>query len=187
MPKKVKTIIEQDEVSQAKLAIGCRTVDLTEYERNYPLTLYNILFGGGSDSKLFIEVREKNSLAYTIRSVPNKLDNLLLITGGIAKENFKKAVKLIETEMKKMEHGDFSEEDLDKAKQLYVTALEESLESPGRIIESYYMMQMLGTDDLETKRKKMLKVTPEEIIVVAKKVKMDTIYLLEGDDKNAED
>ena len=180
VPKKIKTITEQDDITQAKLAIGCRTVNLTQYERNYPLTIYNILLGGGSDSKLFTEVREKNSLAYTVRSVPNKLDNLLLITAGIAKENFKKAVKLIEEEMKKMEKGEFNEEDIEKAKQFYVTALEESTDSPGRIIDSYYMMELLGTDDIETKKKKMLKVTTKEIVEVAKKVKIDTIYLLEG-------
>ncbi len=179
-PKRVKTKVEQDDISQAKLAIGCRTVGLSEYERNYPLTIYNVLFGGGSDSKLFQEVREKNSLAYTIHSVPNKLDNLLLITAGIDQKDFKKTVKLIEIEMKKMEKGDFSEQDIDKAKQLYVTAIEESLDSPQQIIDSYYMMEMLGTDDIETKLKKMQKVTHQEIVAVAKKVKMDTIYLLEG-------
>lgn len=180
-PKKIITKIEQEPMRQSKLAIGCRTVALTEYERNYPLTLYNILLGGGSDSKLFQEVREKNSLAYTIRSVPNKLDNLLLITAGISKENFKKTVKLIEHEMKEMEKGHFTEEDLDKAKQLFVTALEESEDSAGQILEVYYMMEMLGTDDLETKKKKMLQVKMQEVINVAKKVKLDTIYLLEGE------
>lgn len=179
-PKKIKQVVEQDDIVQAKLAIGCRTVNLTEYERNYPLTLYNILLGGGSDSKLFIEVREKNSLAYTIRSVPNKLDNILLITAGISKENFKKTIKLIQSEMKNMEKGDFSEEDIEKAKQLYITAIEESMDSPNQIMESYYMIDMLGTDDIETKRKKMLNVTKEEIVKVAKKIKIDTIYLLEG-------
>lgn len=185
-PKKVKTITESENMKQSKLAIGCKTVNLTEYERNYPLTLYNILFGGGSDSKLFQEVREKNSLAYTIRSIPNKLDNLILITAGIAKENFKKTVKLVEHEMKEMEKGNFTDEEIEKAKKLFVTALEESEDSQGQIIEVYYMMEMLGTDDLETKKKKMLQVTKEDIIHVAKKVKMDTVYLLEGESEHEE-
>ena len=48
------------------------------YERNYPLTLYNIILGGGEDSKLFRTVREKYSLCYYINSVPLKLDNVLI-------------------------------------------------------------------------------------------------------------
>ena len=40
---------------------ACPVNKLTDYERNYPLILANIILGGGTDSKLFSEVREKNS------------------------------------------------------------------------------------------------------------------------------
>ena len=48
------------------------------------------------------------------------------------------------------------------------------------------MIELLGVDDIETKRKKMLKVTKDEIIALAKKVKINTIYILEGSDDNGE-
>ena len=186
VPKRKRVVKEKENITQSKLAIGCRCVNLTEYERNYPLTLYNILLGGSSDSKLFLEVREKNSLAYTIRSIANKLDNIVFITAGIASCNFDKTLKLIEKAMKSMEQGDFLDEDIEKAKKLYSTSLDEIQDQPGRVIESYYMMQMLGTDDIETRRKKMMEVTREEIIAVSKKIKMDMVYLLEGKKQNEE-
>ena len=43
------------------------------------------------------------------------------------------------------------------------------------------MMELIGTDTLEEKRRKIMSVTKEDIIKVAKKVKMDTVFLLEGD------
>ncbi len=175
-----KTIIEKEENNQSKLAIGCRVIGLSEYERNYPLTLYNIILGAGDDSKLFREVREKNSLCYYIHSVPNKLDNLILIRAGIDKENIKKTVDVVEQQINLMRRGKFSEEDLNTAKEYFNTALDNITESEASIIDAYYMMELLGIDDIETRRSKMAKVTVEEIVRVAKKVKIDTIYCLEG-------
>ena len=70
--------------------------------------------------------------------------------------------------------------DAEVAKEYFSTALDSILESQSSIIDSYYMMEILGIDDIETRRKKMSQVTKQEIIKVAKKIKMDTIYCLEG-------
>ncbi len=175
-----KMAIEKEENNQSKLAIGCRVMDLSEYERNYPLTLYNIILGAGDDSKFFKEVREANSLCYYIYSVPNKLDHILIIRAGIDKENIKKTVSVIEQQMTAMKKGKFSEDDIKTAKEYFQTALDNIMESQSSIIDAYYMMELLGIDDIEKRRKKMNKVTMEEIIKVAKKVKIDTIYCLEG-------
>lgn len=179
-PLRKKIVTEENDTTQSKLAIACRTYGLTDYERNYPLTLYNIILGGGTDSKLFQEVREKNSLCYYIGSTANKLDNILLIRAGISRNDFKNAVKLIEKQMKEIQKGKFTEEDIEKAKEMYQTSIEEIEESEAEIITSYYMIELLGVDDIEKKLKKMKKITKEEIIKVAKKVKIDTVYMLEG-------
>lgn len=179
-PLKKKIITEENDSTQSKLAIGCRITDLTDYERNYPLTLYNIILGGGADSKLFSEVREKNSLCYYIGSTANKLDHILLIRAGISREDFQKAIKLIEKQMKDIAKGKFSDDDIAKAKELYQTAIDEIGESQNEIISSYYMIELLGVDDIETKAKKMKEVLKKDIVKVAKKVKIDTVYMLEG-------
>lgn len=171
---------EKIDNSQSKLAIACRTNGLDDYERNYVLSLYNVIFGGGSDSKLFKEVREENSLCYTIYSVPNKLDRLLIIQAGIDKENYNKTVKLVEKDLDDMRRGKFDEADIEIAKEYFLTALEELLESPDQIINNYLMMELIGTDTIEEKEKKIKEVTKEEIVRVAKKIKLDTIFLLEG-------
>lgn len=171
---------EQVDGSQSKLAMACVVNGLSEYERNYPLSLFNVIFGGGSDSKLFKIVREENSLCYTIHSVPNKLDNLILIRAGIDRDNYDKCVSLVEKCLSDMKKGNFTERDINTAKEYYNTALEELEESEAKIINNYYMMELIGTDTIDVKREKMSKVTKEEIIKVAKKVSIDTIFLLEG-------
>lgn len=183
---KSKRLIAKEEITsnQSKLAIGCRLSSLTDYERNYPLTLYNIILGGGTDSKLFQEVREKNSLCYVINSVPNKLDNLIIIRAGIDKSNYQKVLTLVDKILVDMKKGKFTEENINKAKEFYNTALDEVEESQNSIINNYYMSELIGTDSLEVKREKIAKVTKEEIVKVAKKVKSDTIFLLEGNEEN---
>ena len=80
-----------------------------------------------------------------------------------------------------MRKGKFSDKDINIAKEYFCTALDEVLDSPNRILDNYYMMELIGTDTLEEKRRKIMSVTKEDIIKVAKKVKMDTVFLLEGD------
>lgn len=180
LPKRTKTVKESTEGNQSKLSIGCKIGDLTEYERNYVLTIYNMILGGNSESKFFQIIREKHSLAYYIYSSLNKLDHLMLIRSGISKENFDKTVKLVKKLMKEMENGDFTEENIEYAKQNYLSLLKEIEDNESAIIETFIAKDLLNLGDIEERKKEVMKVTKEEIIEVAKKVKMDTIYLLEG-------
>lgn len=181
---RIKTVKEKVPGEQDNLIITLNLNNLTDYERNYPLSLYNAILGGGTESLLFSEVREKNSLAYYISSTPNKLDNLIIIRGGITKDKSNEAVNIIKKILKDLENGKIDDDKVSKAKEYYTSAIDDIIESPFQIIESYYMIELLGVDDIETKRKKMLKVTKEEIIALAKKIKINTVYILEGSDDN---
>ena len=183
---RTKIVKEKVSAEQDNLIITLSLNNLTDYERNYPLSLYNAILGGGSESLLFSEVREKNSLAYYVSSTPNKLDNLIIIRGGITKDKSIDAVNIVKKILKDLEAGKIDDDRIEKAKEYYTSAIDDIIESPFQIIESYYMIELLGVDDIETKRKKMLKVTKDEIIAVAKKVKINTVYILEGSDDNGE-
>ncbi len=179
-----KKVIESDDINQSKLTIGCKLKDLTEFERNYVLTIYNIILGGGSESLLFKNVREKHSLCYYISSSSNKVDNLLIISSGIAKNNFKKVLTLIKKEMKNIEQGKFSEDAIVQAKIRYNSILDEIYDYPNQIISAYYASIILGVDFPEIRKKKIMEVTKEDIMKLSKKIKIDTIYLLGGVDKD---
>ena len=104
--KSVKVYHEDYKSQQSALALACKVDNLTPYERNYPLTLYNIILGGGSNSYLFQEVREKANLAYYISSSPSKLDNLILIQSGVTVGKEKEAIKIIEKQIKRLAKKD---------------------------------------------------------------------------------
>ena len=178
--KRTKYVEELVDAKQSQLAIALSLKDLTLYERNYPLTLYNIILGGGENSLLFQEVREKSSLAYYIGSTPNKCDDLILIRSGVTPTKEDKALDLVKKQIKRLKKGDFTDSDIVKAKEYFTTALDDMLESPLEIIDCYYMMEVLGSDDFKTKREKMLMVTKEEILAVANKVSLHTVFLFKG-------
>lgn len=181
--KKVQKVIESDNTNQAKLSIACSLENITKYEKNYVLNLYNLILGGSADSKFFKNIREKFSLCYYINSNANKLDNLLTISSGINKENFNKTLILINKEMADMRDGNFSEDDINKAKRYYISALESIEDSPNQIIASFYAIDKFGIDSIEQRKLKIKKVSKEEIISLANKVYIDTIFLLGGDKK----
>lgn len=181
-PKNInyQTIIEKEKVKQSKLSIGCYTKDLTSYEMKYPITLFNIILGSGTDSKFFKDIREKESLAYYIYSTCNKADNTIIISSGINYKDFNKTVDLIKQKLDEMKQGEFSEKDITKAKKLFQTSIEEIVDRQYTLIDMYFIMTILDIDKMKTRINKMNKVTKEEIVKVANKVHIDTIYMLGG-------
>ena len=180
-----RVIKENKNINQSILILGSKLKDITEFERKYVLALYNYILGGSADSKLFKEVREKNSLCYSISSTHSGIANLEFISAGIDKENYDKAVELIKAEIKNMENGNFTEEDINQAKITFLASLKEIEDTANGIINIYEAHEYLDYDLLEERAKEIEKVTKEDIINVSKKMYLDTIYLLEGDKKDA--
>lgn len=177
---RIKNVKESSSFNQSQLLIGCNILKPTLYELNYVSYIYNMILGGGSDSKLFRSVREQNSLCYDISSIRYLLNEVLVIRSGISKENFKKAVTLIKKEIKNMANGKFTEEDITKAKIIYVSGLKEMSDSPSAILNMYVSKEFLGLDLPYDRIEKIGKVTKKQVIHFAKKVKWNTTYLLEG-------
>ena len=178
---------ETVDANQTNVNMICTVDKLTDYERKYVLPLYNVILGGGPDSKLFKIVREKNSLCYFISSRYKALDNILVIRTGINRKNYSKTLKLTEKVMNMMKKGKFENEDLKTAKEFFETSYDQIEENPNAVINMYLAMEYLGLDDIDTRRKMTNKVTKNEIIKVAKKIHMDTVFTLEGDKDEEKD
>ena len=179
--KRVKVFKEEDDVNQTKIAIGLRFNDVSEYERKYVLYVYNEILGGSGNSLLFDTVREKNSLAYYINSIAQGYDNLLIIYTGIDKDRVDLGLKLIKKTIKDIEKGKFTSDMFNNAINMITSSLKLSLETQPSVINNYYAMNILNSDDINTRISKFEKVTKEDVINFSKKIKMDTIFLLEGD------
>lgn len=185
-PKKVrfipKVVKEKQKINQSKLVLGYKIDKMTDFELRYVLNVYSYILGGGPDSKLFKTVREKNSLCYYISSIGQPLNSIMVIKAGINKSDFKKAVALIKKEIYNMKKGKFGDEDIIKAKITYINSLKELEDNPDNLISLYAGIEYLGSDTLEDRFTKINKVSKEDVIKLASKIHLDTIYLLEGED-----
>ncbi|MDY0408210.1 M16 family metallopeptidase [Paracerasibacillus soli] len=133
-----KEIVEKQNVQQAKLHIGFRT-NCTFKDKEYAaMQLFNGIFGGFPSSKLFLNVREKHSLAYYASSRLESHKGLLLVFSGIAPKDYEQARDVIFEQLEAMKNGEITEEEMKQTKELIVSQLLETLDHPQGIIEILY-------------------------------------------------
>lgn len=179
--KKERIIIESSNNVQSNLAIGCKLMDLTDFERNYVFVLYSWILGGGMNSLLTQTVREKNSLCYYIYAVRQNLFETMKIYAGINGSDFDKTYSLVKEEMNNMEKGNFSSELFEGVKEIYYNSLIKIEDSQSEIVGNYTSELFTHNDKIDVRKKQMEKVTKEDVMNLAKKVHIDTVYLLKGE------
>lgn len=179
--KRTKKVVEKSKFNQSTLMLGIKFDKLTDFESKYVAIIYSYILGGGADSKLFKTVREKHSYCYSISAGYNMINKLIVISAGIEKDNYNHVIRLIKKEMKNMRDGNFSEEDIKNVVSNYLSSHEELFDSPGGIIGYYAGIEYLKTESLEKRIENIKKVTKKDIIEFAKKVNVDTIFMLEGE------
>lgn len=181
-PTEPKKVIETDKIQQAKLHIGYRTNIVYKDDEYSALQVFNGLFGAFPNSKLFMNVREKHSLAYYIASRVESHAGLLLVYSGVETSEYEKAYAIIEAELEALRRGDFTDNELATVQELIISNIKETLDHPAGTIELLYQ-QVVGETQLlpDDFIKEIEKVTKDEVVQVAKQIKLDTIYVLAGE------
>lgn len=176
----VQTIDESKDVTQGKLVIGM-DIDCNDKDTRYAMRLYNVILGESATSKMFQNVREKAGLAYTVRSVYLRQKNNIFIRAGIEIENYDKAVKIIKEQLEDMKNGKFTDEEIDNAKK-YMNAGIRTIQNEQDAEITYYMAQELCGKLVEFEQyiEKINSVTREQIIEIANKININTIYFLKN-------
>ncbi len=172
------TIIEKQNVTQGKLVIGL-DIDANKNDSKYILGIYNVILGASATSKLFQNVREKASLAYSARSLYVWQKNNIYIRCGIEIGNFDKALPIIYKQLDDMKNGDFTAEDVEGAKRTFVSAIKAIQDEQDEEI-TYFIGQELSenTPDFEEYTKRILDVTKEQVQNIANKISVNTVYFL---------
>jgi predicted Zn-dependent peptidase len=179
--EKVNEVKEQQDVKQGKLNIGYRTNILYGDSDYYALQVFNGIFGGFSHSKLFINVREKASLAYYAASRIESHKGLMMVMSGIDLKNYDQAVGIIHEQMDAMKKGDFTDQELEQTKAVINNQMLETIDTARGLVEVLYHNIVANVDiPLEQYLAQVQKTTKEEIIEVAQKTELDTIYFLTG-------
>ena len=181
--KKVLEFREKDNVNQTQLSILCNVCGLTDDERKYTFPVYTEMLGGSSNSLLFDDVREKNSYAYYINAIAKSYDNIMMIYSGIENGNEKNVIKIINKSLKSINKGNVDIDKFNSAKETIISSIMASLDNPMGIINNYYAKELVNSLDALDRIERIKKVTIEDIVNVSKKVKINRMFILEGDNE----
>ncbi len=175
--KEVYQVSEALDVTQGKLGMGfaCGSGDHTA------LLVGNTLFGGSSNSKLFLNVREKLSLCYYASSVYHRQKGMITVSSGIEFENYQKAFDEIAVQLEAVQQGRLEDWELEGARSTLLNAYASMGDSQGKL-ENFYLGQA-ATGNSETPEEMaaaVREVSPERIFGAMKTVSLDTVYFLRG-------
>lgn len=180
---KEKEIIEEMDVTQGKLVIGL-DLRLKNEEEKYIALIYNAILGGTANSKMFQEVREKASLAYTAGSSYLRHKNNIFIKCGIEIKNYKKALEIIKKQIDDMKNGVFSQEDIDNAKKGIISTIKSIDDEQDTGITYFFGQELINNKiTLEEYIKKIEEISKEDIVKIANAIKINTIYFLKNKEK----
>lgn len=181
---KTEEVKEYQDTTQSVLSLGLRIKDCT-IDDFYALNLYNAILGTTPSSKLFQNVREKESLAYTVRSRYYRFKDIIVIFAGINKENYQKAVDVIKEQIEAIKKGEISKEEFESAKDSLMADLLEWKDSKIAMAKMKFANIIAFKDadiTVEDMRERMSKVTLEDVIRVANLVSVEKIFVLGGVD-----
>lgn len=178
---KLNEVTERMDVAQGKLAMGYITNIKPKDHDSYALTVFNSVFGAGAHSKLFNNVREKLSLAYYASSQLEKLKGMLIVNAGIEFENFEKARDEVKLQLEDIKNGNITEHEFTSSINAIVNTCNSYYDDQRALATFYLSEAVAGTNrSLDEYIENIKKVTVEDVIAVAKKLQLDTVYFLAG-------
>ena len=181
-PEEPRAVTERLDVTQGKLGMGfsCASAD------SAALLMGNTLFGGSSNSKLFLNVREKLSLCYYASSLFHRQKGLITVSSGIEFENYQRAYDEIMAQLEAVRKGALEDWELEAARSTLLNAYASMGDSQGKLENFFLGQAATGRDETpEMLAEQIRAVAPERIFEAMSTVKLDTVYFLQGKEAEA--
>lgn len=180
---RARRVVERQPVTQAKLVLTAVTGTSNRDPMIHALSVYNGVLGGYPHSKLFRNVREAASLAYYASSGVERTKGLLQVQSGIDVDKFEPALDIIEAQFRSILHGDISDEELEFTQRAICSRLAMAGDTAGQIIAQHFDGLLGGQSLTPTQEIAAIQgVTRDDIVAVAERIKLETIYLLTGEE-----
>ncbi len=180
---KYEEVKECQDTTQSVISLGLR-VNEAKPEDFYVLNVYNAILGTTPSSKLFQNVREKESLCYTIRSRYYRLKNIIVIYAGINKENYQKALDTIIIQLEDMKKGNISDIEFETAKDSLIADLCEMNDSKvgmAKMVLSNLIAFKDTNKTIEEIKENIMKIKKEDVVNIANNIELEKVFLLGGE------
>lgn len=153
-------------------------VDISSDDYEAQCLLCSVL-GQSQKNLLFDEIREKNSLCYSISSSLIRFDGALLIHTGVNRKDVNKVLNLIETQMDRLLNMDYDDRYLEIAKMDFKNRIISGLDHPLSLIAQAFLDDLLHRDITTQQRiDRIMQVTKEEISRVALRMNLASVAIV---------
>ncbi|MBE7057708.1 MAG: bifunctional riboflavin kinase/FAD synthetase [Ruminococcaceae bacterium] len=178
----VKYVEEAQNITQGKLFMGFRVNTPPLSPEYYASVLCVAILGQGTQSKMFVNIREKNSMAYYAAAYSNRMKGVMLAYCAIDFADKDAAQKLIKEQLDAIRNGEISQDEYVAAVKTLCNDLYSYSDSQSHMLSYYFNQSVMGriTDPSEY-AEKIKAVTIEEISKAAKRISLDTVYFLTGE------
>ena len=180
---KYEEVKEIQDTTQSVLSLGLRIKECTPKDF-YVLNVYNAILGTTPSSKLFQNVREKESLAYTVRSRYYRFKDIIVIYAGINKENYKKALDVIKIQLEDIKNGNITDIEFKSARDSLLADLIEWKDSKVAMAKMKLSNLIAFKDadiSIDQMREEIKNVKIEDVINISKKIEVEKVFLLGGE------
>lgn len=177
----VKRGEEEQDIAQSKLVMGFRCGMHEPFENYAAMRTFTDLFGGGTYSRLFMNVREKQSLCYYCAARLTAAKGILTVQSGVETGNAERAEKEILKQLDEMKAGGVTAEDLEKSKRSMEDFFLSVFDTPEEL--DGWLFSQVTDDEFQTPEDlvaDMKEVTVEQVIEMANNISLDTVFLLKG-------
>ena len=180
---KYEEVKEIQDTTQSVLSLGLRIKECTPKDF-YVLNVYNAILGTTPSSKLFQNVREKESLAYTVRSRYYRFKDIIVIYAGINKENYKKELDVIKIQLEDIKNGNITDIEFKSARDSLLADLIEWKDSKVAMAKMKLSNLIAFKDadiSIDQMREEIKNVKIEDVINISKKIEVEKVFLLGGE------
>lgn len=180
----ITEIKEKVETVQSVITLGFDINNMSKQDF-FVMSVYNAILGGTPSSKLFQNFREKESLAYTVRSRYYRYKDMIIIYAGIEQKNYEKAKEVLKVQIDDMNKGNITLEEFEAAKESVISDLREVKDSKIGLAKMLISNLFYYNNDeitVDTMIEEIKKVTLEQVILISNKINLELIYLLGGEE-----
>ena len=183
-PCEKSDVVETMDISQGKLCMGFVTPIINRDKDFAAMQLLNVIYGSGMTSKLFMNVREKLSLCYSIGSGYYGTKGIVMVSAGIDFDKEQLTRDEVMRQLKIAQEGGITEQELKAAKEALLSSLRSTHDSPGAI-EGYYSTAALSglifshNEYMEA----VEAATISDVVACANSLELHTTYFLKGGDQ----
>ncbi|MBO0602038.1 insulinase family protein [Sporosarcina sp. E16_3] len=181
----VRHVREKQDMKQGKLHLGFSTPVTFRHPDYAKMQITNGVFGGFAHSKLFVNVREKESMAYYASSSYSSHYGLLYVMAGIDAELEEKAVNLINAQLTALQQGEITDLEMEQTKALLANGIKSAFDSARGQIEVFDQYKELDENfTADTIIAGWETVTKDDVKNMAAEIKLEIVYLLSGKEAN---